>query len=48
VLELFYTPIPSRGYGVHLNITHGALCALALAAALVALLFNASVRLTPA
>lgn len=27
VLALFYTPIPSRGYGVHLNITHGALCA---------------------
>jgi hypothetical protein len=27
VLELFITPIPSRGYGVHLNITHGALCA---------------------
>jgi hypothetical protein len=26
-LELFYTPIPSRGFGVHLNITHGSLCA---------------------
>jgi hypothetical protein len=27
VLGVFNTPIPSRGYGVHLNITHGALCA---------------------
>ena len=38
---------PEGGYGVHLNITHGSLCAPALAAALSRCSLNAGVRLRP-
>jgi hypothetical protein len=48
VLELFVTPIPSRGYGVHLNITHGALCAARFTQRCRAALRPRAVRLPPA